>query len=78
MKLTLDIDTNSKDALALLSYIRSLKYVNILEDETEVLSAEQKTAIDEGLHSLEKGSLTHEEVMNSTRLRFPHLFEKRA
>lgn len=78
MKLTLDIDINSKDALALLNYIRSLQYVSILEDEMDDLSAEQKTAINQGLKSLKEGSLSHEKVMNSTRERFPHLFEKRA
>ncbi|MBP9152730.1 MAG: hypothetical protein KBF73_10640 [Flavobacteriales bacterium] len=78
MKVILDIDTNSKDAMALLNYIRSLQYVSILEDEPNELSSEQKAAIDKGLKSLEDGSLTHEEAMSSARLRFPHLFEKRA
>ena len=77
MKVTLDIDTNSLDAVALLNYIRSLKYVNILEESTDELTAEQKAAIDKGLKSLEKGVLSHEEAMNSARARFPHLFEKR-
>ncbi len=78
MKVTLDIDTSSLDAIALLNYIRSLKYVNILEEGTEELTVVQKAAIDKGLKSLEKGALSHDEAMNSARSRFPHLFEKRA
>jgi len=79
MKLTLDIDTNSQEALALLAYIRSLQFVRITEEESFQLTGEQKAAIDKGLESFKRdGGLSHEQVMESTRSKFPHLFEKRA
>ena len=78
MKVTLDIDTSSLEALALLNYIRSLKYANIFEEGVDELTAEQKAAIDNGLKSLKQDSLTHEQAMSSAQARFPHLFEKRA
>lgn len=78
MKLTIDINPDNKEALALLNYIRSLQYVQITEEESVELTEDQRSAIDKGLKSLEDGPLTHEEVMASTRSRFPHLFDRRA
>ncbi|MBI1288259.1 MAG: hypothetical protein GC178_11855 [Flavobacteriales bacterium] len=78
MRIILDIDSNNKEALALLAYIRSLQFVHITEEEFSDLSNEQRQAIDKGIESLKNGGLTQQEVMESTRLRFPHLFEKRA
>ena len=46
------------------------------EKTNKTLTTEQKSAIDQGLKSIEEGKVhTHESVMESTKSKYPHLFK---
>ena len=72
---TFDIDITNNKALALYNYIKTLDFI-YLKEESNILTIEQKRAIDKGLEQLKNGeSKTHEEVMNETKKRYPNLFK---
>ena len=73
MLVTVKLDISNAKALALLNYIKTLDFVHI--DEKHSLSDAEKQAVEEGLASLDRGEkLTHEEVMNNMKQRFPNMF----
>lgn len=73
MLVTVKLDMSNAKASALLNYIKTLDFVYI--DEKYTLSDAEKQAVEEGLASLDRGEkLTHEEVMNNMKKRFPNLF----
>jgi hypothetical protein len=73
MLVTVKLDMSNAKASALLNYIKTLDFVYI--DEKYTLSDAEKQAVEEGLASLDRGKkLTHEEVMNNMKKRFPNLF----
>lgn len=47
------------------------------EDDNSLLSIQQKSAIDEALEDVAKGRVqSHQDVMDETKKRFPHLFNR--
>lgn len=47
------------------------------EDDNSLLSKDQKAAIDEALEDVANGRVQlHQDVMDETRRRFPHLFNR--
>jgi prevent-host-death family protein len=47
------------------------------EDDSSLLSKEQKSAIDEALEDVAQGRVqSHQDVMDETKKRFPHLFNR--
>ena len=73
------------DKLNIISWISQLQDDSILEkvkfimstSDVCLLSNEQKTAIDEALQSIEtEGTTPHNAVMEETRKRFPHLYNR--
>lgn len=73
MLVTVKLDMSNAKATALLNYIKTLDFVYI--DENYTLSDAEKQAVEEGLASLDRGEkLTHDEVMNNMKKRFPNLF----
>lgn len=47
------------------------------EDDDSLLNTEQKAAIDEALEDIAKGRVqSHQDVMDETKKRFPHLFNR--
>lgn len=74
MQVTLNFDITNAKAVALLNYIRTLEFVTV--ETTSDLTNEQKKAIDCGLAALDNGnSLSHEQMVNETKTRYPNLFE---
>lgn len=74
MRVTLNFDITNAKAVALLNYIRTLEFVTV--ETTLDLTDEQKKAIDYGLAALDNGnSLSHEQMVNETKNRYPNLFE---
>ena len=73
------------DKLNIINWISQLQDYSLVEKikelmsstETCLLTNEQKNAIDEALHSIEnKGTLHHNVVMEETKKRFPHLYNR--
>ena len=57
-----------------MEYVRTLDFAEVEGDDL-TLSPEQEAAIQQGLESLASGKgIPHQEVMNQTRKKFPHLF----
>jgi len=74
MQVTLEIDTKSKKAMALLNYLRELEFVSIKHEES--ISAELRKALDKGLDQLDRGvSLTNEDIVAESKQRYPNLFK---
>lgn len=63
---------------ALKAFVKSLKVKFEISKEKPVsLSNEQKKAIDEAITSIEtKGTIEHNTLMEETKKRFPHLFNR--
>lgn len=73
MQVILTFDSNNAQAISLLNYVKSLDFISVVESE-EVLSADEKKAITEGLNDLSANRiLSHERVMQQTAERFPEL-----
>ena len=74
MEVTIDINTHSRKAIALLNYLRELDFVSIKDEE--LLSEELKKALDEGIYQLDNGNIsTHDQVVEETKQRYPNLFK---
>lgn len=63
---------------ALKAFVKALKMkFEISKEKTHLLSDEQKNAIDEALTSINtNGVLEHKAVMEVTKKRYPHLFNR--
>ncbi|PIX09234.1 MAG: hypothetical protein COZ75_07835 [Flavobacteriaceae bacterium CG_4_8_14_3_um_filter_34_10] len=63
---------------ALKAFVKSLKVkFEIFKEKPISLSKEQKIAIDEAITSIEtKGTIEHHTLMEETKKRFPHLFNR--
>ena len=73
------------DKLSIISWMSQLEDFSLVEKvksimrstDTCLLSDEQKNAIDEALQSIElKGTTPHNSVMEETKKRFPHLYNR--
>ncbi len=73
------------DKLNIINWISQLEDYSLVEKIKSImtspdaclLSKEQKNAIDEALQSIEtKGTITHNVVMEETKKRFPHLYNR--
>jgi hypothetical protein len=74
MQVTLEINTNSKKAIALLNYLRELEFVSIKDEE--LMSDELKNALDKGMSQAYDGQVvSHDNVVAETKQRYPDLFE---
>ena len=74
MQVTLEIDTHSRKALALLNYLKELEFVSIKDEE--LISEELKNALDKGIEQLNGGvTYTNDEVVEETKQRYPNLFK---
>ncbi|PKP40792.1 MAG: hypothetical protein CVT96_07660 [Bacteroidetes bacterium HGW-Bacteroidetes-13] len=78
---TIKITVHPKDDSqieAVKAFMKALKIkFEISKEKTVTLSGEQKKAIDQALASIEtKGTIEHNTVMEETKKRFPHLFNR--
>lgn len=75
MRFVLNIDdSSSPEAKAFLEYVKTLKFVEIDEEEV-TLSPEQIKAIEEARESIQKnGSIPHSEAMSRMKKKYPHAF----
>lgn len=73
------------DKLNIIHWISELQDYSVVEKiksimnttKEDSLSIEQKKAIDEAFISIEQqGTVSHERVMEQTKKKFPHLFQK--
>jgi hypothetical protein len=73
------------DKLRIINWMSQLEDFSLVEKvksimsspDTCLLSSEQKNAIDEALKSIEtKGTTPHNVVMDETKKRFPHLYNR--
>lgn len=73
-----------KEKLELIHWISKLQDNSVIKEIKEImnnfkkssLSKEQKDAIDEALISIERnGTISHNQVMEETKMRYPHLFK---
>ena len=72
------------DKINIINWINQLQDNSLIEQiksmmvsDVCLLSNEQKNAIDEGLKSIEKDGITsHNSVMEETKKRFPHLYNR--
>jgi len=73
------------DKLSIISWISELQDYSLVEKIKAIMStskvtsltAEQKNAIDQALISIKKnGTKPHETVMEETKKKFPHLFQR--
>ncbi len=78
MSLTFSIDTSNSKAKAFIAFIRTLDFIQILDDDGDfTLSDEQKAAVDKAIQSADEGKLTpHNEVMKEFESRYPNYFNK--
>lgn len=77
MQVILTFDSNNAQAISLLNYVKSLDFISVVESE-EVLSADEKKAITEGLNDLSANRiLSNERVMQQTAERFPQLMKRK-
>jgi hypothetical protein len=81
----MDIQQLQNDKLIIINWISQLQDYSLLEKVKVIMNGpdvcllydEQKIAIDEALQSIEnQGTKPHHEVMEETRNRFPHLFNR--
>jgi hypothetical protein len=75
MSLTIYIkDSSNPEAKAFIEYARSLSFVKISEEYTE-LSSEEKQAINEARDSISTyGTLSHEQVIDELKKKHPKAF----
>jgi hypothetical protein len=75
-----NMDTSQVEAIKAFMKALKIKFEIFKEDvnvEKCLLSDEQKTSIDEALKSIEaKGTTPHNIVMDETKKRFPHLYNR--
>ncbi|MFK7049506.1 hypothetical protein FLACOL_00620 [Flavobacterium columnare] len=73
------------DKLNIINWISQLQDYSVVEKiktlmstaDTSTLTNEQKNAIDQALQSIEtKGTIPHNTVMEETKKRFPHLYNR--
>jgi hypothetical protein len=72
------------DKLNIINWVSQLQDYSLIEKVKSImtpdaclLSSEQKNAIDEALKSIElKGTIPHSAVMEETKNRFPHLYNR--
>lgn len=73
------------DKLSIINWMSQLEDFSLVEKVKAIMSSpdacllsnEQKKAIDEALQSIEtKGTTPHDTVMEETRKRFPHLYNR--
>ncbi len=73
------------DKLSIISWISQLQDYSLVEKVKSIMSSsdackltnDQKKAIDEALQSIEtRGAKPHKTVMEETKKRFPHLFNR--
>jgi hypothetical protein len=73
------------DKLNIINWISQLQDYSLLEKVKSLMSSsdecllsnEQKKAIDEGIQSIEtNGTISHNIVMEETKKRFPHLYNR--
>ena len=81
----MNIQQLQNDKLNIINWISQLQDYTIVEKVKSImtspdeclLTSEQKKAIDEGLQSIKaKGTTPHNIVMEETKKRFPHLYNK--
>ena len=76
MQVIVSFDGKNSQALALLQYIKTLDFISVSE-KSELLTSEQKIAIDEGLQDVADGNtFEHYSVLKQTKEKYPHLFLK--
>jgi hypothetical protein len=81
----MDIQQLQNDKLNIINWISQLQDYSLVEKVKSIMSSpdacllynEQKEAIDEALQSIEtEGTTPHKTVMEETRKRFPHLYNR--
>ncbi len=81
----MNVERLQKDKQSIISWINELQDYSLIEKIKIIMSKskeisltkEQKNAIDEAFHSIEKhGTKSHETVMEETKRKFPHLFQR--
>lgn len=81
----MNIQQLQNDKLRIIQWMSQLEDFSLVEKiksimsstDTCLLSNEQKNAIDEALKSIElKGTTPHNSVMDETKKRFPHLYNR--
>jgi hypothetical protein len=81
----MNIQQLQNDKLNIINWITQLQDYSVVEkvksimssSEACLLSNDQKNAIDEALQSIEtKGTTPHNTVMDETKKRFPHLYNR--
>jgi hypothetical protein len=81
----MNVQQLQNDKLSIINWMSQLEDFSIVEKvksimsspETYSVSDEQKNAIDEALESIEtKGTTPHNVVMEETKKRFPHLYNR--
>lgn len=81
----MNIQQLQNDKLSIINWISQLQDYTIVEKVKSIMSSpneclltsEQKNAIDEALQSIKvKGTTPHSIVMEETKMRFPHLYNR--
>lgn len=81
----MNIQQLQNDKLSIINWISQLQDYSVVEKVKSIMSSpdeclltnEQKNAIDEALQSIEvKGTTPHHIVMEETKKRFPHLYNR--
>lgn len=81
----MNIQQLQNDKLSIINWMSQLEDFTIIEKvksimsstDTFLLSSDQKNAIDEALKSIETiGTTPHNSVMEETKKRFPHLYNR--
>jgi DNA polymerase IIIc chi subunit len=81
----MNIQQLQNDKLSIINWISQLQDYSLVEKVKSIMSSpdacllsnEQKKAIDEALQSIEaKGTTPHNTVMEETKKRFPHLYNR--
>jgi hypothetical protein len=81
----MNVQQLQNDKLSIINWMSQLEDFSIVEKvksimsspDTSLLSGDQKNAIDEALKSIEsKGTTPHNIVMEETKKRFPHLYNR--
>lgn len=81
----MNVQQLQNDKLSIINWMSQLEDFSLVEKvklimsatETCLLSSDQKNAIDEALKSIEtKGTIPHNVVMEETKKRFPHLYNR--
>lgn len=81
----MNIQQLQNDKLSIINWMSQLEDFSLVEKVKSIMSSsdacllpnEQKNAIDEALKSIElKGTTPHKSVMDETKKRFPHLYNR--